>query len=79
MFSKSSPCLLGQHGSCSIRRPGELCHVTLMSHQNKNLNNKRGENIITVGSALFKFNVAKISNSDFYSKSASIRHLGGKM
>ena len=29
------------------------------------LNNKRGENIITVDSALFKFNVAKISNSIF--------------
>ena len=27
-----------------------------------------GQNIITVDSALFKFTVAKISNSDFYSK-----------
>ena len=27
---------------------------------------KRGENIITVDSALFKFNVAKIRNSIFY-------------
>ena len=30
-----------------------------------NLNNRRGENIITVDSALFKFNVAKIRNSIF--------------
>ena len=34
-------------------------------HCHCNLNNKRGENIITVDSALFKFNVAKISNSIF--------------
>ena len=53
-----------------ICRPGELCHVTLMSRQNNNLNNKRGGNIKTVASALFKFNVAKSSNSNFYSKSA---------
>ena len=44
-------------------------------HCHCNLNNKRGENIITVDSALFKFTVAKISNSDFYSKWASLRHL----
>ena len=76
------PLSIGLHTEVhmiTIRRPWELCHVTLTSHQNKNLNNKRGENIITVGSALFKFNVAKISNLIFYSKSASIRHLGGKM
>jgi len=36
---------------------GARCHC--------NLNDKRGENIITVDSALFKFNVAKISNSIF--------------
>ena len=34
-------------------------------HCHCNLKNKRGENIITVDSALFKFNVAKISNSIF--------------
>ena len=47
-------------------------------HCRCNLNNKRGENIITVDSALFKFNVAKISNSIFYSKPVGIRHLGEK-
>ena len=47
-------------------------------HCHCNLNDKRGENIITVDSTLFKFNVAKISNSIFLSKPVSIRHLGEK-
>ena len=44
-------------------------------HCHCNLNDKRSENIITVDSALFKFNVAKISTSIFESKPGNIRHL----
>ena len=36
MFSESSPCLLGQHGSCSTaKRPGELSENILQNLRNK--------------------------------------------
>ena len=36
IFSKSSPCLLGQHGSCSTaQQPGELSENSLQNLRNK--------------------------------------------
>ena len=40
MFSESSPCLLGQHGSCcTAQRPGELSEHILQNRSHDRMNN----------------------------------------
>ena len=51
-----------------IGTPGVSCRFADVHAKTRKSRAEVGQNIITVDSALFKFTVAKISNSDFYSK-----------
>ena len=52
----------------AIGTPGVSCQFADVHAKTRKSRAEVGQNIITVDSALFKFTVAKISNSDFYSK-----------
>ena len=53
---------------CFIGTPWVSCRFADVHAKTRKSRAEVGQNIITIDSALFKFTVAKISNSDFYSK-----------
>ena len=54
--------------SLLIGTPWVSCRFADVHAKTRKCRAEVGQNIITVDSALFKFTVAKIRNSDFYSK-----------